>query len=176
VSLPLLALLAALTIGIVLAKCLVAGRFSCRVDRLRHGLLMSQPDRPGRASSLPPIVAAFAHRNGAHLDGPRVVRLTQTVEMRLKPDAPFFALKATQDSGTRVPGFVWDARGRMAGLVPIRVADSLVDGTGQLDVRIAAAMPVARAIGPAVDKGEAMRFLAELPWNPDAILGADNLT
>ncbi len=89
--------------------------------------------------------------------------------MRLKPGAGPFPLTATQDSGTRTPGFVWDARGWLAGIAPLRIADSYVAGTGRPEVRIAGAVPLVQATGPAIDKGEAMQFLAELPWNPDAI-------
>ena len=32
-----------------------------------------------------------------------------------------------------------------------------------------------RATGPDIDRGEAIRFVAELPWNPDAILSASGL-
>jgi hypothetical protein len=43
-------------------------------------------------------------------------------------------------------------------------------------VRIAGSVSVATSTGPETAKGEAMRFLAELPWNPDAILNAAGLT
>jgi hypothetical protein len=154
------------------AQRLVARRFSARIEGLRLDLLVARGPAREDPSALPPLVRAFAERNGGRRDGPLVVRMKQKAEMRLKPGARFFALTATQDSGTRVPGFVWDARGRMAWVAPLRVLDAYAAGAGQLEVRIAGAIPVARALGPEVDKGEAIRFLAELPWNPDAILAA----
>ena len=50
-------------------------------------------------------------------------------------------------------------------------ADYLIDGTGGLEVKLLGAVTVARAVGGAdMNQGEALRYLAELPWNPDAIL------
>lgn len=66
------------------------------------------------------------------------------------------------------PQFDWTARCGPAGL--IRVRDALLDGEGRVDVRLLGIVPVARASGAAVTRGEVMRYLAELPWCPDAIL------
>lgn len=95
--------------------------------------------------------------------------------MRLAIDQEFFALDASQISATHMPGFVWQATGRMYSIVPIRVVDSYVGGDGLLEVRLAGTLAVAKAAGEETAKGEAMRFLAELPWNPDAILNASGL-
>lgn len=96
--------------------------------------------------------------------------------MRLKPDQAFFHIDAIQLSGTRDPGYVWHATGVMAKVVPVQVVDSYVAGAGLLEARIAGSIRVAHAVGPDIDKGEAMRFLAELPWNPDAMVNATGLT
>lgn len=164
---------------VVAAGAMAAGiashRFSIRIERLRRSLRDTGVQAQEGLPDLPPLVRAFAERNGGRRDGPHVVRMIQTVEMRLKPGADLFPLTAIQDSGTRAPGFVWDARGRMAGVLPIRILDSYVAGTGLLEVRVAGGIRVARATGSHIDKGEAMRFLAELPWNPDAILSASAL-
>lgn len=51
------------------------------------------------------------------------------------------------------------------------VADYFVAGTGGLEVMLLGAFPIARMVGSAdAAKGEALRYLAELPWSPDAIL------
>lgn len=96
--------------------------------------------------------------------------------MRLAIDQPFFQLDASQLSGTTTPSFVWQPSGTMSGIVPLQIVDAYVAGVGELEVRIAGSIPVASAGGPETAKGEAMRFLAELPWNPDAVLNADGLT
>lgn len=52
----------------------------------------------------------------------------------------------------------------MAPLLRARVVDSFMASRGSLVARIFGLIPVARSTGPATDKGEAMRGLAELPW------------
>lgn len=86
--------------------------------------------------------------------------------MRLAIDQPFFALDASQISGTRAPGFVWQANGAMSGGIPLRIVDSYFDGSGLLEVRVAGSISVTTSTGSETAKGEAMRFLAELPWTP----------
>ena len=171
----LLVLSAVVLVAAWTAQAFASRRFSEDIDGLRRDLLASQVRPPGAPSDLPPLIRAFAERNGGHRDGSSAMRMTQDVEMRMKPGARPFPLTATQDSGTSVPGFVWDARGRWSMIVPLRVVDAYVAGAGRLEVRIAGAIPVARASGPSTDRGEALRFLAELAWNPDAILTASGL-
>jgi hypothetical protein len=43
-------------------------------------------------------------------------------------------------------------------------------GEGELAVRLWGALPLSRERGPHVDKGEASRYLMELPWVPQAML------
>ena len=52
----------------------------------------------------------------------------------------------------------------------VRVIDAFTNGIGRLEVRLLGSIPVGKENGPLVDHGEAMRYLAELPWAPDAIL------
>jgi hypothetical protein len=72
--------------------------------------------------------------------------------------------------------FRWQARIRMAPLVHARVVDSFQDGRGALTARVLGFVPVARSRGPATDRGEAMRGLAELPWRPFAFREAPYFT
>lgn len=162
--------------ALIVAQLVLAGQFTARIRDLDQRLASSQDQGKDAASDPPAVMRDFAIRNGAHIGGPSLIRMVQAAEMRLAPDQPFFALAASQLSGTRVPGFVWQATGTMAAIVPLQVLDSYVDGTGLLDVRIAGSIPVARSSGGEIAKGEAMRFLAELPWNPEAILNSEGLT
>lgn len=123
-------------------------------------------------AALPPIVHAFAERNGGKMGAAPMVVATQLAEMRLAPDQPFFPLSATQRFGTQRPDFVWHAQGTMMGFLPVEIVDAYVGGTGLLEARLFGSITVAQARGAAMDRGEAMRFLAELPFNPDAILNA----
>ena len=57
----------------------------------------------------------------------------------------------------------------------LRVVDAYAGGRGWLEVRVLGSVRVARATGPELDRGEAMRYLAEIVWAPDAILANRDL-
>lgn len=133
---------------------------------------MSKADGPVQQAPMPRIVRDFARRNGAGR-GPRVrrVELGQSVDMRLERRGRWTRLWAWQWICVREPGFVWKAGQQLWGpLAKILVLDAYVWGEGRLWVNLLGAIPVVRATGADIDRGEAMRYLAELPWVPDAIL------
>ena len=54
---------------------------------------------------------------------------------------------------------------------PVMVADYFVAGIGGLEVMLLGVFPIARMVGTAsMNRGEVLRYLAELPWCPDAII------
>jgi len=72
---------------------------------------------------------------------------------------------------TRRPGFDWDARISLLPGIAVRVHDAYVAGEGLLHAAVLAMFPVAIQRGtPEVAEGELMRFLAESPWYPTALL------
>lgn len=153
----------------------LAHGFAARVASLRRTLLDAQVLALPDQTLIPQLVRDFALRNGGSVGGPSALVMVQGAEMRLQPSQPFFHLDATQLTGTRTPGFVWHAAGTMSGFIPLQIVDSYVAGAGLLEVRIAGSIPVASGHGADIDKGEAMRFLAELAWNPDALLNTSLL-
>jgi hypothetical protein len=159
----------------VAAQQILSTRFKAKIEARRRIVVAEQISVPPRQYAIPEIVRAFAERSGGKLGGPKVVLAHQRAEMRLAPNQKFFPIEASQLSGTRDPGFVWEATARIAGIVPMRVIDSYAAGRGWLGVRIAGAIPMANATGPENDKGEMMRFLAEMAWNPDAIVNMSAL-
>ncbi len=100
---------------------------------------------------------------------PRGTLLQQTGEMRLAPERPWMPFTATQACSATQTRFTWRARVKMAPLVTAIVEDAYEDGKGRLDARLWGVLPVARARGPEVDRGEAQRYLAELVWCPMAL-------
>jgi hypothetical protein len=67
------------------------------------------------------------------------------------------------------PGFNWTAKVGRFGL--LRVSDQLIEGDSDGSVRLLGLIPLVCAKrSDALTKGELMRYLAELPWAPDAIL------
>jgi hypothetical protein len=78
---------------------------------------------------------------------------------------------STQQVVTRRPGFVWDARIRMAPVVSIFVLDAYVAGKGILTAKLFGLLTVMdQPHTPELAQGELMRFLAEAVWYPTALL------
>jgi hypothetical protein len=138
--------------------------------------LRSCPVTQDVTARLPPAVRAFALKSGAVPgSGARSASFTQTAEFRLRPGGPMVPLSAWQVAALGGPGFLWEARIDAGSFRQMRVIDGLVDGEGVLEARLMGSIPLARASGSDVTLGEAMRYLAELPWMPDAILGNPSL-
>ena len=118
---------------------------------------------------LPNIVRQYVERNvppGA-LNAPRV-RFSERGEMLLRPGrwSPFLA---EQEMDADRVEFAWHATFRAAPLVSLRVRDWYRAGAAGVDLRLWG-VPVVRANGEDVVRGEAMRYLAELVWVPQAFV------
>lgn len=126
--------------------------------------------RSDAANRLPKAVVDLALRLGAKADDSRAkVRLTQTGQMKAKVDAKsWMAFTATQSISTTTCAFDWRARAGPFGVVTGR--DALENGEGRFDIMALGFIPIARAAHTAaLVRGELMRYLAEIPWAPDAI-------
>jgi hypothetical protein len=108
----------------------------------------------------------------------QTVRLEQTGTFRSGGrGAPWNDFTATQHVTTHPPGFVWDASIRMLPGLSVRVLDAYADGHGALWARLGGVVTVADPpSGPALDEGELMRYLAEAPLYPTALLPAMGVT
>lgn len=78
---------------------------------------------------------------------------------------------STQRVVTRRPGFLWDAKVMMMPGLPVRVHDAYIAGTGLLEASLAGLYRVAD-MPPSfeLNQGELMRYLAEAPLYPTALL------
>lgn len=124
-------------------------------------------------TEIPEVLKSFAERAGA--PGGARVQLEQKGTMRLRPGGRWLAFTATQTNSVRDIEFVWRARVNMAPFVSSIVEDSYRDGAGRLDVRLFGRFPLSQSDGPDIDRGEAQRYFAELPWNPWAIVANPRL-
>jgi hypothetical protein len=97
------------------------------------------------------------------------VHLTQVGEMQLKPGR-WLPFRAEQEMAIDRVEFEWRAYFRVARLVPVHVRDWYGAGVGGLDVRLWGVVPVVRSSGEQLARGEAMRYLAELVWAPQAMV------
>lgn len=82
--------------------------------------------------------------------------------------SPFIA---TQVVTTQRPGFDWDARIQMAPAVSAFVHDAYLLGEGSLHASLLGLFTVADVRGtPEAAQGELLRYFAEMPWYPTALL------
>lgn len=106
---------------------------------------------------------------------PAIVRLHQQGEMWKRPGARALAFEATEDFAVDRVAFSWHARFPIAGPLALTVVDRFGDGAGELRVSLLG-IPLRKQTGPETDAGEAMRYLAELVWAPQAIAANPELT
>jgi hypothetical protein len=72
---------------------------------------------------------------------------------------------------TRRPGFLWDAQVVMFPGLPVHVEDSYIAGHGHLIAKVLGLFTVADSQGEGeIARGEFMRYVAESPWYPTALL------
>ncbi len=160
--------IAALTATAVLVLIVFALGFNRDVAWLEARLLQGAPGEV--RTDLPEAVRAFAERGLAGGVPAAATRLEQAAEMRLRKGADWQAIPARQTIANTEPGFAWLA-GQNIGPIPVvRVLDSYVDGAGLLDIRLLGAFRLDAYEGPEAALSEGLRYLAELPWAPDAIV------
>ena len=92
------------------------------------------------------------------------VQLTQRGYMWLKPGARPMSFTAVQHFAVERVAFAWRARFPL-GPFSLRVVDDYDRGAGALTVS-AFGVPLQRQRGPETTAGEALRYLAELPYVP----------
>lgn len=123
---------------------------------------------------VPDRIRDYVARHTGGAPAPRLVRLVQRGEMRQRPDAKPLSFTATHELHVHELAFRWRARFPVAPLVSLRVLDAYEHGVGRLEARVLG-VPVMRSRGPDVDRGEAIRYLAELAWGPHAMLANPSL-
>jgi hypothetical protein len=97
------------------------------------------------------------------------IEMTGTINMSATAEKwkPF---TSKQRVATRRPGFMWDAQISMLPGVTVRVVDSYIAGKGLLQAAMQGLFTVADMGGSEMARGEFMRFFAETPWYPTALL------
>lgn len=119
----------------------------------------------------PPLMKDYLSKviKRSELASCRAVRFRQGGLFRMEPKQPLEEFSAKQIVSLRAPMFSWQAQVMAKGL-PVTVCDRLISGEGNLEARLLGAIRVAKASGPEILRGELLRYLAELPWYPVAIL------
>ncbi|AQL44513.1 hypothetical protein BV210_08115 [Halorientalis sp. IM1011] len=146
------------------------------------------------ADAAPPADEPFTHENLAGLPEParryfetvltegqpyvETARVRQDGQLRLgDADSAWKPMTATNTVSVSPPGFVWDAEVEMAPFLPVSVVDTYHDGEGYLRAKLLSLVTVAEdGPGPEMDEGELLRYLAEAPWYPTALLPESGVT
>jgi hypothetical protein len=155
--------------SLLLAHLLSAAAFRRRTDAMIACLEQASAAELS-TTPVPSVIQSFARRAMCENPVPNTVWLSQRGEMRANLRDPWRPFTAEQVISIHQPGFAWLARMQAAPLVSARVLDCYVDGAGLLEARLFGSLRLARAAGPQADKGELMRYLAELAWAPHAML------
>jgi len=142
-----------------------------RIDTLLTSLEASSPT-PAARTDLPSEIVGLAERSGASpVAGSRIVKLSQRGEMWQRPKRAPLAFTANQIITVGDIGFLWHARFSLMGISTLKVVDYLVGREGGLEGAMFGVLPVMNvAATDETFRGQAMRYLGELMWNPDAIL------
>lgn len=127
---------------------------------------------PGQLASLPdPVARFFAFAVTTGRPPIRTARVEHDGEFRTRLDAGWSPFRSVQHIAADPPGFVWDARIRMAPLITVRVRDSYAGGRAAMLGKVAALVPVVRQAGtPELASGALHRWLAEAAWIPTALM------
>ncbi len=173
-------------LGIALIIVIVGGVLAYGSLRWRNltRSLVAQLD----AASVPPQVPTYSESELEGLPDP-VKRYFRTVlregqpivtRARLTWEGEFLMREAengwrpftaTQYYVTRRPGFLWDARIKVAPGLAVNVYDAYIAGTGTLHGEILGLIRVIHLGGtPEMAEGELLRYLAEAVWYPTALL------
>lgn len=171
IALILIAVLIVALVAVVVIKAFAFGR------DVRARSLQLVADQAGAVrDDLPGAVAAFATRGMLGAAPGRAIRIRQDAHMRLRMGGAWRDIPARQTIATTRSGFAWSA-GMRAGILPlVRVLDAFDGGSGRLEVRLLGAFRLSAETGDDVALGEGLRYLAELPWAPDAILTNRDVT
>lgn len=175
---------AAAVLGVLLAAAAAAMlfgslRWRMRTRDLRAELAASRATTapktfdPRELEGLPAPVRRYFH--AALRDGQFLVegaRLATEGEFLVDAEKKTWAhFTADQVFVARPPGFDWDARIRMAPLLHVFVRDAYHAGAGLLRAEALGLVTVAsQEPSPDLAKGELLRWLAEAPWFPTALL------
>jgi hypothetical protein len=172
-------------IGVLIIVCLgiaaVYGsyRWQSNTDKLRAQLTDGQQTikpqiyDPKEIEDLPDPVQRFFQT--VLKDGQAIVaavKLSQQGQFNMsETETKWSPFTATQLVTTQRPGFDWDARIQMAPGMSAFVHDAYLLGEGSLHASLLGLFTVADVCGtPEAAQGELLRFFAEMPWYPTALL------
>lgn len=135
---------------------------------------MTEPDAHGtlgRASreGIPILIRAYLARTGGGSGpAPRLVRVTQVGEMFRERGGRPLGFSAVEEFTVSDVAYSWRARIPVGPFAAMRIHDGYAGGAGWMRGSFVG-IPFVRRSGPDIAAGAALRYLAELPWIPQAM-------
>lgn len=167
------AVLAILAIAVFVGKRRFRSRVEAEVATLlaAPGPAVGPEQLAAREAALPePVRRYLRYAIPAGVPAIRTVHVSHAGFFRLKLGSPWLPIRGEQYFTVGHPGFVWNATVRMKPLVWIEARDKLFQGHGNMLVKVGSTFTVADASGPEIDQGSSLRWLAEAPWFPYALV------
>jgi hypothetical protein len=100
----------------------------------------------------------------------KTARIKWSGRFRRGIDQPWMPMAAEQFYTVDPPGFVWNARFKVAGLPLMRARDTYKDGQGHMYARLAWIIPIFDVRGEQLIQGTMVRYLQEMIFFPTAYL------
>ncbi len=125
----------------------------------------------GQLARLPDPVRRYLHYAQAVGKTPiRTVRLRQRGAMSMAQKSKWLPMTAEQYFTTNPPAFLWYGTLHPFPLVSVSATDLYAGGHGTLQIKAMSLIPISESHGPETDRGELLRYLAEMTWFPTAFL------
>jgi len=129
------------------------------------------PSKLTPVNELPPLVQKWLSRSGVNNStAVSSLYLRQKLRMKMKPAQKGWTIaEADQFFTLNPPAFNWAVDMKMNGLLPIKGRDRFEQGKGEMQIKLASALPVVNEQNnPKIDEGSLQRYLAEIAWFPSA--------
>lgn len=122
---------------------------------------------------LPPVIGNWLRHTG--IVGKEIIRtahLSQTGQMKSKPDGNWMPFCAEQHFTLDRPGFHWTVDVEAMPVMNLTGRDIYKDGSGNMLIKIMSLVPVVNSKGKEINQGSMLRFLAEAAWMPSFALSS----
>ncbi len=130
---------------------------------------LSEPELPG------PVLRYLQLAGVQGRPRARLITLEHAGRFRTDPEGDWLPIRGQEWFTTDPPALLWTGTIRSAGFVPVRARDLYHRGYGEMLVRMASLIPLATARGPEVSVSALLRWLAETPWFPTALVPGEGV-
>jgi hypothetical protein len=157
--------------AVFFAYAIMRFRFVLRKKSLILRVLSPSPAKTINTSSL---LSDYMKRIGLDSSASLSIVLKQSGQMWKMPNSKPMNFTATQYISAQECRFLWDARFAPFGIM--NVIDYCTRDSYGLEAMVLGAVPAIKEINtPQIRKGEIMRYLAEIPWCPMALMHNESL-